>query len=373
MAHEKGYTYKKKDLGKLQVEIEVEVSAERFKEEKGHVYGHLAKDIEISGFRKGNAPQNLVEAKLGAKLFEETINHLLPEITVEILQQENLNPITQVEYKVAKVSDGGLTYSATFSLYPDVKLGDFKKIKVKQDSNEVPDAEIEKVVKQMFEDSQKREEEKSKPEAGDSRAVSTKKKKTSKKAEVKMDDEWAKKMGMEVSSLADLKKKVKEQLEAYKEKTNREKYISDIVLEAVKLSKIEIPDALIEQELSRREADYKARIENLGLKIDDYLKSQKVTMEELKKQWRDDAEKKVKVELLLIEVGRQKQLKVEEPEVEKELSGIQDQNTKDFYASERGRNYIRSVILQQKAINHLLEIVEPQKVKQNASKKSPIQ
>lgn len=369
MAHEKGYTYKRKDLGKLKVELEVEVGGERFKEEKGHVFNHLAKTIEISGFRKGNAPKNLVEAKLGAKLFEETINHLLPEVTVEIIGEEKLTPITHVEYKVSKVSDNGLTYTASFSLYPEIKLGDFKKIKLEKQSDEVKDDEVEKVLKQMFEEHKKREEEKvEKKDGGDTRATSSIKTKKEKK-EVEMNDEWAKKTNMGVNNIKELKDKVKEQLKLLKARNSREKYISDMVLEAVKLSKVELPDALVDQELDRREADYKGRIENLGLKLEDYLKSQKVTMEDLRKQWKEDAEKKVKVELLLVEIGRQNQLKVEDPEVEKELTAIQDKNTKDFYSSERGRNYIRSVILQQKAINYLLDIVEPK----DASKANQVQ
>ncbi|MBN1915926.1 hypothetical protein JW796_02965 [Candidatus Dojkabacteria bacterium] len=375
MAHEKGYTYKRKDLGKLRVELEVEVSGERFKEEKNHIYGQLAKTVEISGFRKGNAPKNLVEAKLGAKLFEETINHLLPEVTVEIIGEEKFTPITRVEYKVAKVSDDGLSYSAFFSLYPEIKLGDFKKIKLEKQSDEVKGDEVEKVVKQMFEEHQKRAEEKTgKSDKGDSRATSIAKiekgkKGKEKKKELEMNDEWAKKTNMGVESIKDLKEKVKEQLRHLKTRNNREKYISDLVLEAVNISNIDLPEVLVDQELDRREADYKGRIENLGLKLEDYLKGQKVTMEDLRKQWKEDAVKKVKVELLLVEISRQNQFKIEDLEVEKELASIQDKNTKEYYSSEKGRNYIRSVILQQKAINYLLDIVEPK----DASKANQVQ
>jgi len=355
---DKGYTFKKKEVGKLQVELEVEVGGKLFKQEKEHAFEHMASEVEITGFRKGKAPKNLVEAKLGPKLFEHTIEHILPELTVQILNDEKLVPITQVAYKVIKVSDDGLTYTATFSLYPEIKLGDYSKINLKQEKVEVNDEEVEKVMKQMMEDYKKKEEAKN-DEKKDSRAVSSK---TDKKVvEVKMDDEWASKMDPSLKTLTELKEKVKVQLGAYKERASRDRYITDIVVKALDLSKIEIPEALVEQELDRREADYKNRIENLGLKLDDYLKSQKTTMEELKKEWAPDAEKKIKIELLLIEIGRQKDLKVEDSEVSKEISAVQDEKLREFYASERGKNYIRSVILQQKAINYLLDLIEKKK------------
>ncbi|HEC64162.1 MAG TPA: hypothetical protein ENI23_02580 [bacterium] len=382
-AQDKGYEYTKKEKGDLGLDLEIKVSGKRFQREKDKVFAGLAKDIEISGFRKGKAPKNLVEAKLGANLFEETLNHLLPEVTVEIIQKEELLPITRVEYKVQEVSDSGVKFTASFTLYPEIKLGDFSKIKVKEESISVDDKEVDEVVKKMFEDYRKAQEAKdsssSKNEKGpDSRAVSlegpreknrsriksgNKGKETQSSpltahSSLKMDDEWAKKAGLGVNDMKGLKEKIKKQLDEYKQKMNKDKYVNDIITEAIKLSKFEVPSALIDQELDRREADYKNRIENLGLKIDDYLKTQKVTMKELRKQWEEDARKKVQIEMLLVEIAKEENLNVGDEEIDKEIELIQEKKLKDFYSSDRGRSYIRSVVSQQKAVKHLLDIVE---------------
>ncbi len=348
------YKYEKKETAKLEIELKIEVGRERFQKEKSKVFEELSKNVEMSGFRKGKVPKNLVESKLGPKLFEETLNHMLPEITVEILTKENLVPITRVEYQVTKVSDEGAEYTARFALYPDIKLGEFTKIKVKKEVLKIEDKEVNEVVKNMFEDYKKKEEQKVEGESKDTRAASS----TKKAVEEKMDDEWAKKLNLGVVDMAGLKELTKKQLEVYKDRANNEKYVSDIIMEAIKLSKIEVPNALVEQELDRRELDYKRRIENLGLKVEDYLRSQNVTMEKLREDWKKDAKNKIEVELLLVEIARTNDLKVAAEEIESEVEKVTEQELKDFYGSESGRNYIRNVMLQQKALNFLVHEVD---------------
>lgn len=359
MSKSEDYTYKKTEPDKSEVQLEIIVGKKRFLKEKDKVFTQLSKNIEISGFRKGKAPKNLIEAKLGPSLFEETLNHLLPEITAEIIQGEKLVPITQVQYKVSKVSDGGVSYVATFTLYPEIKLGDFKKIKVKKEDGNVTKDEVDKVIENMFQEAKKKEDAKSEESdsSGDTRAVSSKKIEP-KKSNLKLDDAWAKSLNLGVPNLKELRNQTKLQLELHKKQANRDKYASDIVMEAIKLSKFDTPKSLVESELDRREADYKGRIENLGLKLDDYLRSQKTTMEKLKEEWKEDAMKKVQVEILLTEVARANHFHPGDDEIEKEIRGINDEKQKEFYSTPRGKSYIRSVLIQQKAINHILSIVE---------------
>ena len=99
--------------------------------EKAKTFKRLSADIAVPGFRKGKGPENLLEVRLGTKLYEETINTLIPAISAEIFDTEKLEPITQVQYAVKKVTDdAGLEFTASFIGFPEFKLGDFSKIKI---------------------------------------------------------------------------------------------------------------------------------------------------------------------------------------------------------------------------------------------------
>ena len=68
----------------------------------------------------------------------------------------------------------------------------------------------------------------------------------------------------------------------------------------IKDSKIDMPKALIENELDKMEGQFKGDIANMGLQPEDYLKHIKKTWEDLRKEWKPDAEKRSKTQLILL-------------------------------------------------------------------------
>ena len=167
------------------------------------------------------------------------------------------------------------------------------------------------------------------------------------------------KLGMD--TVAKLEEQIKHQLEHQKKHLAEDKKVQDMLDEAIKLSKIKVPQAIVDEEIERQEADYKARIEQLGLKLEDFLKAQKTSLDELKKTWNESAEKRIATELLLFEIVKVEKIQVTQEELSREIASIQDPKMKEEYASEAGQRFVMSVILQQKAINWLRETVEGKK------------
>lgn len=355
------YTYIREKGEDDKIILKIKVTKEKFVSEKNKTYSALAQGIKISGFRAGKAPKAMIEAQIGPDLFEKTINNLLPNITVEVMQEEDTEPMTRVEYKVGKVSDDdGLEYEASFLAYPKIKLGNFKKIKVKDEEIKITKEEMESEEKRILEiynqqqkatATDKKEENN---EKGDEKEVAEKKE--TKKAEA-LTDEIIKSMGIGVDSVESLREQVKIQLESNKKASAEDKKMQSIITEAVKSSKINAPTMLVDEDLKKRETDYTSRIENLGLKLEDFLKTQSVSMDELKKTWREESEMKISQELLLFEIVKEQKLEVETAAIEKEIESIQDAKLKKDYDSEAGRRYVSSILLQQKAIEWLKEEV----------------
>ncbi len=347
---ESKYKYEVKSEKANQFSVSIVVDSKSFKEAKEKVYNRLKKDVSIKGFRPGQAPKSLIEARLGASIYEETLNELLPQVAVEVLKEAELNPLTQVQYHVHKVSDDdGVEFHVDFEGLAKITLPNFKKIKVKKEKVEVKKDEIEAVIKDMFD----REQEAMKTKESKEDSKDKKEKKDSQKDEVAKspDDEWAKTVGIKgVDTLAALKKEVEKQIKLQKEQATEEKYNLDLMREAIKEAKITVPEALVKSQLETQEKNYKERIEKLGLKFEDFLKSREIDMDKLKSDWKEEIEGSIGREILLVEIAKQNNLRIEKSDVEKELETIKDETLKKQYDTDTGRNYIATILIQQKAL-----------------------
>ena len=95
--------------------------------------------------------------------------------------------------------------------------------------------------------------------------------------------------------------------------------IADAIAEE---TQVEIPDIMVESELHRTESQFSADIERMGVKLDDYLKHAKKTLEDLRKEWRPYAEKKAKLQLILNSISSAEKIKPEMKEIEEEVNHI---------------------------------------------------
>lgn len=360
---DKAYDYKL-DKDKDEVTLTVTVSNEKFTDEKAKVFQALSQEVEVKGFRKGKAPKGVVETKLGSDLYEKTINRVLPEVTFAILQEEDLEPMTRINYKVNKVAEGeGVEYEASFFIFPKIKLGDFKKIKIEEHKHEIAEKDITEEEMRLLDIYNKRQQAKQEADA------KSEDKKEIKKAE-KLTDEIVKELGIGIETVGDLRKQIKMQLENHNRQHEQEHKTQQVLEQAVKLSKIKAPEALIEQEVSKKETDYSKQIENIGLTVEDFLKSQNTSLEDMKKKWSEEARARLETELLLYQVIKDNDIKVNSTEIELQLNSITDEKLREEYSSQQGRNYITSVLLQQKALNWLHQQL-PQKEQEKIQGKQP--
>lgn len=86
-------------------------------------------NAEISGFRKGKAPKQMVEETLDkTKVYEETIKRLVPKAYTDAVREHKLNPIIMPQIDLKSAEEGkNWTVLAKTCEKPDVKLGEYKK------------------------------------------------------------------------------------------------------------------------------------------------------------------------------------------------------------------------------------------------------
>ena len=175
-----------------------------------------------------------------------------------------------------------------------------------------------------------------------------------------LDDEFAKSLG-ELKSLNDLKINIREGLEAEEKNKSRNELRESIADQIIKNSEMEIPDLLVESELDLMTKDFENNVVRTGIEFEKYLENLKISKESLRQGWRKDAEKKVKLNLILREINKKEEIEVAEDEIEKKANQLLE-----AYASvgeaqknldpKRLRGHVEELMIKDKIFEMLEEI-----------------
>ena len=112
---------------KSTVELVIEIGKEEFEAAIEKVYKKQRGKITVPGFRKGKAPRKIIEGMYGSGVFyEDAINDLYPEAYTQAVEQEKLDTVSWPNVEVLDVGKDGLTFKATVTVRPEVKLGQYK-------------------------------------------------------------------------------------------------------------------------------------------------------------------------------------------------------------------------------------------------------
>src|ERR1035437_7407168 len=107
-----------------------------------------------------------------------------------------------------------------------------------------------------------------------------------------------------------------------KETEQKDKVRLAIVEDLVKQTEGEIPEILIQSETDKIMYRLEADITNAGLKVKDYLKQINKTEVDLRNEWRADAEKRAKLQMIIHTISEKENLKPTEEEIKRDLLNI---------------------------------------------------
>ena len=135
----------KENLENYEVQLTIEVEAERLGKAKLTAAKNLANRMSIPGFRKGKAPLEVIERHVGKKdLMNEAAELLIQEAANEALKQEDITPVTEIKYDIVTNEEGqDFVFKMTFTPYPEVKLGEYKNLKIEKQVKEVTEEDVQ--------------------------------------------------------------------------------------------------------------------------------------------------------------------------------------------------------------------------------------
>jgi trigger factor len=139
------------DLPPRQVSLDIEVEKDRLDRAVDEAYRRLAGRVDVPGFRRGKAPRSMVERLIGRdRIVEEALDHLVPEVVSEAMEQEKVEPYTRP--RVESIEFDPLRLKAVIPLAPKVELGDYRgALHVTRDEPKVGETEIDSVIQRVRE------------------------------------------------------------------------------------------------------------------------------------------------------------------------------------------------------------------------------
>ena len=135
------------------VKVDIEVPAKEAVTYYNNAAKKLAQYVNIPGFRKGKAPRNIVEQNIGEdRIKHEALESALPKIFSDVIKENDFDVVAQpyvesFDYEIGK----DLKITAKLELRPEVKLGEYKGLKLEIDAYKIPDDAMETSINRMLE------------------------------------------------------------------------------------------------------------------------------------------------------------------------------------------------------------------------------
>jgi trigger factor len=131
------------------VKLTIEVTPEEFKPSLDHAYEHIAESVNVPGFRKGKIPAAILDQRVGRPaILAHAINDGLDTIYREAIEAEKLRPLGQPQADIKQTPDektfaGNLIVEIEVEVRPELKLKEYKGLKVKVDDIKVEAKEVD--------------------------------------------------------------------------------------------------------------------------------------------------------------------------------------------------------------------------------------
>lgn len=144
-----------------------------------------------------------------------------------------------------------------------------------------------------------------------------------------INEELIEKMTGKKKKIDEFKKEIKENIKARKETEEKNRRENEYVEALIKKLKVELPNSLVDEETGHILADMKDEIGQKGLEFDKFLEQAKTTEDDLKKKYRPEAEKRIKMRLALQEVIKQEKIEISEKEIIAEFEKVKSYYPED--------------------------------------------
>ena len=376
-----------KKIDQNQTELVIELDRNDLKSYIDKVESEMGKGLQLDGFRKGKVPKDLLKKNLDAKqVLESALDLAMRDSLAKTTDKEKLDVLNASSLEIKENTPEKLIYKVMLTLFPEIKIQDFSKLKVAKREIQVEQKDVDGTLETIkasrsilhdkegtvengdrvevdfevrhngqmleggisknhpltiggknfipgFEDNlvgMKKDEERSfslvspkdyyvKKIAGQKLDFTVKVVSVKSVELPKVDDEFAKSLG-NFRNLNQLMDSIKEGIVEEKKLKEKQRVRLEIINHIIKNSSILIPEILVNQQLDSMINNLDKDLHANGMELSLYLVQMGKTQDDLRKQWRDEAEKQVKIVMILHKIAKDNKISASQEEVEETLA-----------------------------------------------------
>lgn len=355
-------------------------------------YKRMVNKINLPGFRKGHIPRHILEAQFGKEVFyEDAMDIIVAKGYSQGIVDLKIEPIAKPKLEIKDMMEQGkpFTFQINIEVLPEVKLGQYKNLKVEKVINVIEDTQVNEQLETLQQRhaemvlSEKQELEKGDfaiidfegfvngtafaggaaqsytleigsgsfipgfeeqligmkvgtegevkvkfPDdyhgadlAGKDAVFKVNLKEIKIKELPKLDDEFAKSIG-KYDSIDQLKADLKEKLTKTAEKEAEAKFTQAVIDKAADNSELEVPETLIQQEVEELVHRFEHNLSHQGLTMEHYRQYTNKTEEQILEDFRPEAVKRIKTDLVLNSIAKAENIEVQPEELDAKINEL---------------------------------------------------
>ena len=367
--------------------LTIEVAAEEVEKALQAAYLKQRGKINIPGFRKGKVPRQMIEKMYGAEIFyDEAANKMISEAYGKAYDECELDIVSQPSIDIVQLEKGkDFIFTAEVATKPEVKLGEYKGLKVDKYSTRVTQKEVDEEI-------EKERERNARTVEVTDRAVEDKDIVTldfegfvdgvafeggsfipgfeeqligaeiDKEVEVKVtfpeeyqaaelagkdavfkctvhaikakelpeaDDEFASEVS-ECETMEAYRAEVKQKIKDRKESEGKSKKEDQAVEQAIENAEMDIPQPMIDLQVRQMADDFARRIQQQGLTVEQYFQFTGLTQEKMMEEFEPQAVKRIKTRLVLEAIVKAENIEVSDERLDEEIQKMADAYQMEF-------------------------------------------
>jgi trigger factor len=138
------------NVGKLERKLTVRFPAERFESKVSERIAEMGRTVRLKGFRPGKVPATVIKQRFGSQVRGEVLSDLIGSTLREAFEKENLRPVANPSIDTTGTPENGeIAYTATFEVMPEFPEIDVAALQITRPAAEVTDADIERMIETL--------------------------------------------------------------------------------------------------------------------------------------------------------------------------------------------------------------------------------
>ena len=139
-------------MAKNEEKITIKIEGEEWQKALDKAFKKKVKEVKVDGFRKGSVPKNIYLEKFGLEsLYMEAVDSCLNDAYKKALDKSKVEPVVEPKIDIPAIDKDSVTFTITLVGKPEVKLGEYKNLKIKKDKVSVEQKEIDAEIEHLRE------------------------------------------------------------------------------------------------------------------------------------------------------------------------------------------------------------------------------